>query len=42
MDYKATAEQIQSIIQRLSEMSNEIETQRSTVKKIKGGINRNV
>lgn len=42
MEAKATAEQIQSIIQRLSEMSNEIETQRSTVKKIKGGINRNV
>ncbi len=42
MEAKATAEQIQSIIQRLSEMSKVIETQRSTVKKIKGGINRNV
>lgn len=42
MEAKATAEQIQSIIQRLAEMSKEIETHRLTVKKIKGGINRNV
>lgn len=42
MEAKATAEQIQSIIQKLSKMSEEIETHRSTVKKIKGGINRNV
>lgn len=42
MDAKATADQIQSIIQKLSEISEKIENYRSTVKKIKGGINRNV
>ena len=42
MEAKVTAEQIQSRIQRLAEMSKEIETHRLTVKKIKGGINRNV
>ena len=42
MEAKATAEQIQSIIKHLSEMSDEIATCQSTVKKIGGGIIRNV
>ena len=42
MKAKATAEQIQSIIRELSVISERITANRTTVKKIKGGIIRNV
>lgn len=42
MDAKATAEQILTIIKHLSDISIEIKEARSTVKKLRGGIIRNV